>query len=252
MFCPKCGNNIPENAAFCPACGAKSEVQSVSAPAPAVPAYSSAPASASPLLGTDNNSEKWPKILLIGSIAYLFFGLLYDFMIKIMYVSYHYSTLGILGNTWLLTIEAFILYPSMLILFALKTRKKPIITAIPLFINSFIFFLNMIINIARGMTSSLISTLLGFVAITAIAVLYAVYTQMKNRTAVIPIVICCIWGFDLLYVIISDIVSMFKYKPNFFSLSLNFINILITLSFAATILFALFTMKKDSQETVLQ
>ncbi len=76
MFCPKCGEKIPEGVAFCPKCGNKIAAQAAPAPKPQpAPAHAAVPTPAAPMtssMGSFNLATVVPLVLGIVALILAF------------------------------------------------------------------------------------------------------------------------------------------------------------------------------------
>lgn len=266
MFCPKCGKENLNSSSFCTGCGAKLEKAAPSpaqnpTPSPAqspsdggsvfappvsfsgMPSYSPAPQR--PLAAV---KEKWPIITIIFAALYLFNGLVYD--VALFFGSS--ITAGLIHVFMALPVYIF-----TLIAFILKTKKKPIITAIPLMIMAAFTFISTIINIIRGALTfysitailSSVSSIFALLGAISVAVLYTVHTVQKRRTMVIPVIMICLYSLSLIINLISTVVSIieFSYYYNIITYVLIIFNLLVAISGDITYSAAAIILANDSK-----
>ena len=251
MFCPNCGSEYNQGQEYCAECGQFLNEQTPSA-------EELPPVETAPTLEESKQqlSAKWPICITILNIV--FFVL--SFAVYIPNIAISHIDLGefIVGYSSGL-IFTFLTSVSLLVVFILKTRKKPVITAIPLYfmLIADIFFLAASIKYAvayNNPASYILANTFGLICGCALVALYTAYALKKKRGVAIPVVFICIKAVSILYSLITLVaqliinISSISFENLIYLISSEVLSLLASLCLLASMTIALFTMYKDSKK----
>ena len=250
MFCPNCGSEYNQGQEYCAECGQFLNEQTPSA-------EELPPVETAPTLEESKQqlSAKWPICITILNIV--FFVL--SFAVYIPNIAISHIDLGefIVGYSSGL-IFTFLTSVSLLVVFILKTRKKPVITAIPLYIILISNSISTIISLRYYKLSNLVLLMLGEIFVLlcscAIVALYTAYALKKKRGVAIPVVFICIKAVTILYSLATFISQMIiniktiSLSNLIYSISTEIVSLLVSLCLLASMIIAMFTMYKDSKK----
>lgn len=241
MYCPHCGQNLPDGTRFCTSCGKPVSEASPSQGQTAardpyfpqqtfVPPYTPEPAA------NPKGDARWPivtGILLAAAFLLMLLGCL-------SYYSVLRAPTILLGN-----LPSLLLLIAGAVLYFLPTKRLPFLTAIPLGLGVLISLVTTIVNWVR-IGSVFLSPLniLGLLVSIGCFVLYLLGTLKKPLPIAIPIVMLVLSGISFLIGLISSLLT-FNGVPG----GILVYNLLLRLSSAASsagYILALFNLHKTN------
>ena len=184
MFCEKCGKEIANNSQFCKYCGSK--LSSEGTPAFNAAYVSPAPQPVyAPAQPPKKGGKTWPLSVIIAAIANLALSAISG--VLVFYDNYasvalpDYSFGQYFGDLFLSYIVSYILPPALFVLvFALPTKKIPVITSIPLVLEAVFSIISNVYVWFRIHSAGVFLNVIINVLILVFAVLYLLTTVLKK------------------------------------------------------------------------